>query len=108
MAHRSPARFLAPVALLAAVGTIYVVARPELENSPRSTTTTAAPRATGTTARKRSTARKSARKTYTVKPGDVLGGIAASTGVAVGDLLDYNDIDDAQSLRVGQTLKLSP
>jgi len=115
MPYRSPARFLAPLALLAAVVTIYVVAAPSLGDSSdatRSTTASTTPPArTATDTRKKrtgATARKAARKTYTVKPGDVLGSISESTGVAVAQLLEYNDLEDAQSLSVGQKLKLAP
>jgi LysM repeat protein len=116
MPYRSPARFLAPLALLAAVVTIYVVARPEVDGARRSSSSTTASTETqkgaGDPSRKasrdRSTRKKAARRTYTVKPGDVLGSISKSTGVAVSDLLDYNDLEDAQSLSVGQKLKLAP
>jgi len=113
MPDRSPARFLAPLALLAVVVTIYLVARPELGGSSESSGSPAAsttPRKTGTAARKArtSTTKASTRKTYTVKPGDVLGSISESTGVSQLDLIDFNDLDDAQSLRVGQKLKLAP
>ncbi len=116
MADRSPARFLAPLALLAAVATIYLVARPELGGGPKtSTSTTAAKsssRPTTTTARREdrsgTTRRKAEPKIYTVKPGDVLGDISDTTGVSLVDLLDYNDLQDPQSLRVGQKLKLTP
>jgi len=116
MPYRSPARFLAPLALLAAVATIYVVARSEVDGAPRSSSSTTASTTTQKAAKSssqkargdRTTRRKAAPKTYTVKPGDVLGSISESTGVAVADLLDYNDLEDAQSLSVGQKLKLAP
>lgn len=112
MPYRSPARFLAPLALLAAVVTIYVVAAPSLGDSSDATRSTTAsttpPPRTATDTRKRKATRKAASKTYTVKPGDVLGSISESTGVAVADLLEYNDLEDAQSLSVGQKLKLAP
>lgn len=123
MSHR-PTRYLAPLALFAAVLTVFLVTRSELGGSEaassaptpstRSTTATArkkkgattskgsAKAASGTTATSGSSA-----KTYTVQSGDVLGAISEKTGVAVDDLLDYNDID-AQNLRVGQKLKLTP
>ncbi len=109
MSYRSPTRFLAPIALLAAVLAIYLVARPQLGSSddgtkPSSASQTA-PATTGT-AKKKPKAKKS-RKTYTVKSGDVLGGISAKTGVSIENLLDYNDIDASQ-LSVGQKLKLTP
>lgn len=113
MSHRSHARFLAPLALIAAIVTIFIVARPELGGSsdPKGTTaassTSASKSAQGKAGKRKSAKPKATPKTYTVKPGDVLGSISDSTGVSVADLLDYNDID-AQSLSVGQKLKLTP
>lgn len=108
MASRSPTRFLAPIALLAAVLAIYLVARPQLGSSDGGTKTTSTsqttPKATSTAKKK---SKKKPRKTYTVKPGDVLGGISADTGVSIEDLLDFNEIDASQ-LSVGQKLKLAP
>lgn len=118
MPHRNATRYLAPLALLLAVLTTFLVARSELGgDEPESAS---APAATET-AEKRSTAKPAAKKrgtstsrasaggkTYTVKPGDVLGSISEETGVPVADLLEYNGIDDAQNLSVGQKLKLEP
>ncbi|MDQ3630954.1 MAG: LysM peptidoglycan-binding domain-containing protein [Actinomycetota bacterium] len=115
MPHRSPARFLAPLALLAAVVTIYLVARPEVDGAPKSSSSTTAsktaPSKTGSSSRTASrgtTTPKKAARTYTVKPGDVLGSISETTGVPLADLREYNDLEDAQSLSVGQKLKLAP
>ncbi len=115
MPHRSPGRFLAPLALIAAVTTIYFVVRPQPGGSSGGPST---PAASTTPAKKTGTAAKSktgkartrskAPKTYTVKPGDVLGSISQATGASVADLLDFNDLEDAQSLSVGQKLKLGP
>ncbi len=119
MPYRSPARFLAPLALVAAALTIFLVARSELGGSPeragtgtstsRTSTTkrSGTPAAKTTTARKTATTKASGAKTYTVKAGDNPGLIAEATGVSVAELLELNDID-AQSLRVGQKLKLAP
>ena len=113
MPYRSPARFLAPLALLAVVVTIFLVVRSELGGSPESSKSTAP----STTSRKPATSTRKVRtgsskpaasKTYTVKPGDVLGSISEATGVSQLDLIDFNDLGDAQSLRVGQKLKLAP
>lgn len=110
MSYRSPTRYLAPVALLAAVLAIYLVARPQLgsseESSPTSGSQSAPARTTTTSTSKKKPAGKP-RKTYTVKSGDVLGGISEETGVPIDDLLDFNDIDASQ-LSVGQKLKLTP
>ncbi len=109
MPRRSPARFLAPVALVAAVVTIYVVAKPQLDGTkeqaaPSATTTT---RTTGTSTAAKQAPKKRPAKTYTVKAGDSLGSIAESTGVSQADLLEANDLADPGSLSVGQKLKLS-
>ncbi|MBA2347260.1 MAG: LysM peptidoglycan-binding domain-containing protein [Solirubrobacterales bacterium] len=106
MPYRSPTRFLAPIALLGAVLAIYLVAKPQLGSSEESggqTPSQSTPAAKTTTKKPA----KKARKTYTVKSGDVLGEISAKTGVPIEDLLDFNDIDASQ-LSVGQKLKLTP
>jgi N-acetylmuramoyl-L-alanine amidase len=43
---------------------------------------------------------------YTVRPGDTLSGIAATSGVTVGQLAWMNGLDPAQSLLIGTALKL--
>ena len=94
--------------------TIYFVVRPQPGGSSGSPSTPAASttpaKKTGTAKSKtgKARARSKAPKTYTVKPGDVLGSISQATGVSVADLLDFNDLEDAQSLSVGQKLKLGP
>ena len=113
MARHSPTRFLAPLALVAACVTIYLVTESELGDSSSTTTaTTSSAKASGakptTSARKAKAKKRAPRKTYTVKPGDVLSSISETTGVAVADLLKYNDLEDAQNLSVGQKLKLKP
>lgn len=111
MSHRSPARFLAPLALLAASGTIYVVVQAGLKGTatPKSVTgTTVSSVKSGAKKTKGKQVIKTAAKRYTVKPGDVLGAIATRTGVSVDDLLTLNRLDAATPLRVGQKLKLAP
>ncbi len=110
MSHRSHARFLAPLALFAALATIYVVVHSGLKDSGAAVTAPAGLASTSTTAKtKRTTAKKTkAAKTYTVKSGDVLGAISERTGVTVDDLLRFNRLDQAQPLRLGQKLKLAP
>ncbi len=46
------------------------------------------------------------RATYTVEPGDTLGGIAESTGVPVDTLQELNPELDPQALIAGQKIKL--
>jgi LysM repeat protein len=45
-------------------------------------------------------------RTYRVKPGDTLSGIAATYGTTVATLMRLNNISDPRLLRVGQVLKL--
>jgi LysM repeat protein len=107
MRRRSPARWLAPLALIACAFAIYAVVDQELlkddggaktsETSPRDGTTS-----TATTKRKSS---KKA-KTYTVKNGDTFSGIADKEGVEVEALQEANPKVDASALHPGQKLKL--
>jgi LysM repeat protein len=112
MSHRSPARFLAPLALLAAVAVIYLVVQNGLKDSPTATTSTGSTTssAKGAATKKKTTANAARKRsrTYVVRSGDVLGSIATKTNVSVEDLLTINRLDPASPLRVGQKLKLAP
>jgi len=106
MRHRTPARWLAPLALVAAAAAVYAIASSGGgdgggKSSPdgRSTTGRQGTSTTRTTSRPR-------RRTYTVKPGDVLSSIALKTGLTVQELQALNPDVDAQTLSVGQKLKL--
>ena len=44
--------------------------------------------------------------TYKVKSGDTLSGIARTHGVTVGNLMSWNNLDNANLIRVNQTLKI--
>jgi len=103
---RSPARLIAPLALVACAIAILVIVN---GNSPDSggskTTTTTTTTSTTTTAKQGA---RSSRRRYVVKPGDVMSQIAIKTGVPLDTLLRLNPNVDAQSLRVGQKLKLAP
>lgn len=112
MSYRSPARWLAPLALVgAAVAILVTVAS---SDSGPGGSTSASP--TSTTPRPARTSRTSgaarrptpARRTYTVEPGDVLTLIAEKTGVTLERLQALNPDVDAQSLHAGQKLKLAP
>ncbi len=103
--RRSPARFLAPIALGA-----FAVARYSVVQDSRESAGTnsggASPTATPTATSKKSGAKKKStkRKTYTVKSGDTLSGIAEKTGVSLETLNDLNP--DADTLSPGQKLRL--
>jgi LysM repeat protein len=105
--RRSPARLLAPVALVACAVAFAAV----VFNSPAvdgdeggaqqatERTTTEAP-ADGRRERRRT------RRMYTVKTGDTLGAIAEQTGVSVEELQALNPELDPQALVAGQRIRL--
>lgn len=106
MVPRSPARLLAPLALGASLLAVIVVVAtstggspdvvPRTERAPAATT--AQPREQGPAAKPR---------TYVVQAGDNLSLIAEETGVTLEELEELNPDVDAQTLRVGQRLRLS-
>jgi LysM repeat protein len=106
---RRPARILAPLALVACAVAVLVIVQnngsSSNSNSNSSTTTTAT--GSSTTNTTKLGARKQ-RRTYTVRPGDVLSQIAIKTGVPLATIQQLNPNVDAQSLHAGQKLKLRP
>jgi LysM repeat protein len=103
MAGRSPARFLAPLALVAVAFALFSILggggggdeEPATENQPR---------ATATATPKKETKRK--RKVYVVKPGDTPSGIAEKTGVSLEQLEEANPDLDPQLLAPGQRIRI--
>lgn len=103
----SPARLLAPIALVAVVFAFFVVLASSGSDSgsgQKGADTTEQTTTTKAGAPKRKTPRQ--RITYTVKTGDTLGGIAGKTGVAVEKLQALNPELDPQALIAGQKIKL--
>ena len=103
MAGRSPARFLAPLALVAFVVALLMIVQPggddqggeePASNTKPAATATATPKA------------KRRRKVYVVKPGDTPSGIAEKTGVTLEQLEEANPDLDPQLLAPGQRIKL--
>jgi LysM repeat protein len=103
MAGRSPARFLAPLALVAFAFALFSILggggggdeEPASDNQPR---------ATATATPKKETKRK--RKVYVVKPGDTPSGIAEKTGVSLEQLEEANPDLDPQLLAPGQRIRI--
>ena len=104
MAHRSPARFLAPLALVACSVALYMVVtsstQPDTGGSPNRATE-AQPTATPRGRRERRVRRR-----YTVKAGDTPSSIAEETGVPLEDILRLNPDLDPQTLSPGQRIRL--
>lgn len=110
MAGRSPARFLAPVALVAFAIALYVVISNGL-NADNGSSSSAKQESTASPAKTRSGSsshrrRHRARRTYTVKPGDTASGIAAKAGITLSQLQRLNPRIDPQNLAPGQKLRL--
>ena len=103
--RRSPARFLAPIALLAFAFALYSVVQDSRKSPSNSSgsSATATPTATSKKSSGKSKTSKK-RKTYTVKSGDTLSGIAEKTGVSLETLNKLNP--DADTLSPGQKLRL--
>ena len=105
--RRSPARLLAPLALLLAVAAVLLVVQASTDSNgskdddKASQTTTPTDETTDATTPTRRT-----RPTYTVKLNDTLGLISEKTGVSVERIEELNPELDPQNLIVGQKIKL--
>jgi LysM repeat protein len=113
MAHSRPARWLAPLALVTACLALVVVlttsgssdtpSAPEQIPAPAGTTAKAPARSTTNTAAADQPAPSA---TYTVQAGDFLSTVADKTGVSVERLRQLNPGLDANSMHVGQKIRL--
>jgi LysM repeat protein len=103
MAGRSPARFLAPLALVAVAIALYSILGGG-GGGGEEPATTQQPRATATATPKKEARRK--RKVYVVKPGDTPSGIAEKTGVSLEQLEEANPDLDPQLLAPGQRIRI--
>jgi LysM repeat protein len=106
MARRSPARFLAPLALVGfVVALLMVINGASVDGGSSDGGSEPASTATATPKAKKGKTRK-VRRTYTVKPGDTPSSIAEKTNVPLSQIQELNpDLDD-QTLSVGQKIKL--
>jgi LysM repeat protein len=104
MAGRSPARFLAPLALVAfAVALLMIVSSGGGGSGGEEPAGNSTPAATAKPSGKKA---KRRRKVYVVKPGDTPSGIAEKTGVSLEQLEKANPDLDPQLLAPGQRIKL--
>jgi LysM repeat protein len=115
--RRSPARFLAPLALIAVLVAFLAIVSGSSDSGttpPSSDSSTSTSTKSTTTATKTSTAgttKKSAKsgstdKTYTVQVGDTLGGIADKTGVPLDRIEELNPDVDPHAMTTGQEIRL--
>jgi LysM repeat protein len=106
--RRSPARLLAPLALVVfAVALVVVIATSSVGGGGDDTDDAdrGSPTAATTTARTETEAPRGP-ATYTVKTGDTLNAIADRTGLTVEEIEELNPELDPQALLAGQKIKL--
>jgi LysM repeat protein len=122
MAPRSPARWLAPLALVAAAVALLVILSSSSTDQPAQDSAPLAPETTGTATSERHattttstaattttpTGPTSTEKTYTVQAGDYLSTVSEKTGLSVDRLRELNPGLDANSMTVGEEIKLQP
>ena len=105
--RRSPARFLAPLALLICVAAIAgVVVSSNVVGDDTGTDSASSAPETATDSETTTERKRPRRRRYTVKLNDSLGSIAEKTGVPVERLEELNPQLDPQALVVGQRIKL--
>jgi spore germination protein YaaH len=105
MATRNGARFLAPIALLATVAAIYLLAHREL--APKHVTVHTAPAHLAPAHRaKQPATTPRATQFYVVKSGDSFSTISAKTGISVQTLESLNVGVNPNTLQTGQRLRI--
>jgi LysM repeat protein len=102
--RRSPARLLAPLALLLAAAAVLIVIQATGDSGDSSGDTAKSVTTERTTTQPQP--KRPVRATYTVKLNDTLEGISAKTGVSVDRIQTLNPELDPQNLIVGQKIKL--
>jgi LysM repeat protein len=114
--RRSPARFLAPLALIAVVAAFLMIVNASGTNGGGSSAATGT---VGTTTHSKSSTAKTTStaadttavkspgpKAYIVQVGDTLGGIADKTGVPLERIQELNPDVDPHAMTSGQKIKL--
>lgn len=102
--RRSPARILAPLALVVAAVAVVLVIQASSGSSGGSKGDTAS--TTETQTQTTQTTSRAVRPSYTVKLNDTLDAISQKTGVSVERIQELNPDLDPQNLIVGQKIKL--
>jgi LysM repeat protein len=107
MAGRSPARLLAPLALVAFALALFIVVSSTTKddgNSPAARDT--AQPAQSTTSPNGGGKKRKPPRSYTVKSGDTPSGIAEKVNVPLDEILELNPDLDPQTLTPGTKIKL--
>jgi LysM repeat protein len=105
--RRTPARWLAPVALVTVAVAVYAVVdntllKDDTPSNGSTSTQQAAPKKKTTAAKKART-----RRMYTVRSGDTLSAISVKTGVSLATIQRLNPKLDADTLHAGQRVRLA-
>lgn len=111
MPRRSPARYLAPLAIVAFLIALTVVVSSAGDDgggdaSPAGSATAEPTTSPEPSSERSGNRRRSTRRTYTVRPGDTPSAIAERTGVPLEQLEALNPDIDPQQLSPGQRLRL--
>jgi hypothetical protein len=111
MAPRSPARFLAPLALVAFGIALFMIVTststdPDTEDGGNATQEERPAASPGNGEEDEGGSERRGRRRYTVRPGDTPSSIAEKTGVPLEDILRLNPDLDPQTLSPGQRIKL--
>lgn len=101
MGARNPARYLAPIALVATIVATYMIVHQGL--ATKSTTTVSVPAVVSSAVAHREFAKT---RFYIVRPGDSLSRISAKTGVPLSTLESLNPGVNPRALQAGQRLTL--
>jgi LysM repeat protein len=109
MAGRSPARFIAPLALVAfALALFFVISSTTKDEQEATRGSDAGQSQSDGKAEKQGDGKKKkkAKKTYVVEAGDTPSGIAEKANVPLEQILELNPDLDPQSLAPGTTIRL--
>ncbi len=103
---RNPARYIAPLALAAAITVTYLIVHHALMNKHTTSTTTTVQQTTAAKHQGHGAPTVTKAKFYVVKPGDSLSEIAASTGVSIATIERLNPNVNPNALQPSQRLRL--
>jgi LysM repeat protein len=107
MAGRSPARFLAPLALVAFALALFIVVTSTTGDGGGGETDAQETRAPAeATPEPKAERKRKPRKTYTIKAGDTPSGIAVKADVPLDQILELNPDLDPQALTPGTKIRL--
>ena len=106
MAGRSPARFIAPLALVAFALALFIVVSSTTGDGGGDTGAQGTPAPAEATPTPKAERKRKPRRTYTIKAGDTPSGIAVKVDVPLDQILELNPDLDPQTLTPGTKIRL--